>query len=74
MIYKVLYQKTKDQVPQRETTSSLYIDAQSVGQVRELLDQHTDYLVEYIQALDENHLAYEKKQPGFQLTEFSHEG
>ncbi|RLK63991.1 DUF1447 family protein [Atopobacter sp. AH10] len=74
MIYKVLYQTTTTQVPQRETTESLYIEANSVREVRELLDQHTSYLVEYIQELDEKHLAYEKNQPGFALTEFSNEG
>ncbi|MCZ0716710.1 DNA-directed RNA polymerase subunit epsilon [Aerococcus kribbianus] len=70
MIYKVTYQESKKEVPRREATHALYIDAESPIQVRELITAHTPYNIEYIQELDEAHLAYEQKNPDFELTEF----
>ncbi len=71
MIYKVYYQETKTRNPKREQTQSLYLEADSVIEVRDLLDKHTPYNVEYIQELDDNHLAYEKEKADFSLTEFN---
>lgn len=34
MIFKVLYQEVPDEVPVRERTKSLYIEAESVREVR----------------------------------------
>jgi len=66
MIYKVYYQDTPDEVPVREHTKSVYIEADSVREVRKkLIDRK--YNIEYIQELDEAHLNYEKQSPEFEL-------
>ncbi|MCI7240431.1 DNA-directed RNA polymerase subunit epsilon [Aerococcus suis] len=71
MIYKVTYQESKTEVPHREATHALYIEADSVVAVREMIAQNTPYNVEYIQPLEGAHLEYEKKSEDFHLTEFS---
>lgn len=70
VIYKVLYQETKQDNPRREYTHSLYIDAESSINVREAVEKNTNYDIELIQELDEAHLEYEQKSPNFKLTEF----
>ncbi|GGN58421.1 DNA-dependent RNA polymerase subunit epsilon [Oceanobacillus indicireducens] len=66
MIYKVLYQELEDEAPVRERTQSLYIEADSVREVRKKL-QDRKYNVEYIQELDEAHLEYEKQSDDFKV-------
>jgi len=66
MIFKVLYQDIKNEVPVRERTKSIYIEADSIRDVRKKLTDR-DYNVEYIQALDEAHLNYEKQSESFKL-------
>lgn len=66
MIFKVLYQDSLDVAPVRERTKSLYVEAVSEREVREkLADQHIN--IEFIQLLDEVHLAYEKKSEDFKI-------
>ncbi|EKB53416.1 MULTISPECIES: DNA-directed RNA polymerase subunit epsilon [Facklamia] len=70
MIFKVIYQETKDQVPQRELSKSLYIEGESRNEVIEKLTQKTPYNVEFIQELDGEHLAYEQEHnPDYQVVE-----
>lgn len=71
MIFKVYYQETKVRNPKREDTHSLYLEANDVVEARQMLEDHTEYNVELIQALEGNHLAYEKEHADFQLTEFN---
>lgn len=66
MIFKVLYQELSDEVPARERTQSLYIEAESVREVRQKLNDK-NYNIEYIQELDEAHLEYEKQSEEFKL-------
>lgn len=66
MIFKVLYQETEEEVPTRERTKTLYIEADSVREVRKKLADR-DYSIEYIQELDEAHLNYEKQSENFEL-------
>lgn len=66
MIYKVLYQELENEVPSRERTKSLYIEAESVREVRKKLSDR-NYNIEYIQELDEAHLNYEKQSEDFKL-------
>ena len=70
MIYKVYYQETKDRNPKREQTHSLYIDSESAVAARRTVEQNTPYNIEFIQELDEKHLAYEKENADFKLAEF----
>jgi len=69
LIYKVLYQTSELDNPRREFTHSLYMYAASSIEVRQAVEQKTNYEIEFIQELDEKHLEYEKKNPEFKLTE-----
>lgn len=70
MIYKVYYQETKIRNPKREDTKSIYVQGESDVVVRQQVEENTPYNIEYIQALDDNHLAYEQENADFKLTEF----
>jgi DNA-dependent RNA polymerase auxiliary subunit epsilon len=70
MIYKVYYQKTKVRNPKREETLSLYIEAPTDVDARALVEEHTPYNIEFVTALEGNHLAYEQENADFKLTEF----
>lgn len=70
MLFKVTYQENKFDVPTRETTQSLYVEAESIVEVRKIVDKHTPYNVEFIQPLEGKHLEYEQAKPDFQITEF----
>lgn len=66
MIFKVLYQDLPDEIPVRERTNSLYIEADSEREVRQKLADR-NYNIEFIQVLDEAHLTYEKQSEHFEL-------
>lgn len=66
MVYKVLYQLATTEVPVRERTKSLYIEAGSEREVREkLIDRN--YNIEFIHQLNEAHLAYEQASEHYVL-------
>lgn len=66
MIYKVYYQENKQQVPVRENTRSLYIEADSERAVRAKLKDR-EYNIEFIQLLEGQHLEHEQAAPYFEL-------
>lgn len=66
MIYKVYYQENVQQVPVRENTKSLYVEADSERSVREKLKSR-NINIEYIQLLEGEHLEYEKASEQFEL-------
>lgn len=66
MIFKVLYQPSIDEALLRERTRSIYIEAETEREVRSKLKDRP-YNIEFIQPLDEVHLAYEKKSEDFQV-------
>ena len=68
MIYKVLFQKNFHEVPVRENTQSIYMEAQSEREVRDML-KGKQLNIEFIQKLEGNHLAYEQENETFVLTE-----
>lgn len=70
MIYKVYYQEVKERNPKREQTHALYIEAGDDVEARQRIEENTPYNIEYIQALEGNHLAYEKENADFKLAEF----
>ena len=71
MIFKVMYQPNTTQVPTRENTRTLYLEAKDQIEARALIAEHTPYNVEYIQELSSAHLDYERENnPDFALTEF----
>ncbi|MGX7109377.1 DNA-directed RNA polymerase subunit epsilon [Facklamia miroungae] len=70
MIFKVMYQESKEQVPTREMTQSLYLEARDRVEAIDKVTKNTPYNIQYVQELDEAHLAYEKEQEDFKLVEF----
>ncbi|HIX02270.1 MAG TPA: DNA-dependent RNA polymerase auxiliary subunit epsilon family protein [Candidatus Ligilactobacillus excrementigallinarum] len=70
MIFKVYYQPTKRINPRRENTETLYLEAKSEVEARLLVEENTEYNVEFIEGLDEKTLDYEKQSENFKLTEF----
>lgn len=69
MIYKVYYQEDKLEVPVRENTKSLYLEAVDVREVREKL-QDRNYNIELIQLLEGNYLEYEQASENYRLEKF----
>jgi DNA-dependent RNA polymerase auxiliary subunit epsilon len=68
MIFKVFYQENPDEVPVREKTKTLYIEAESEREVRQKLRNRT-MNIEFIQPLEGAHLEYEKQSPNFKVLE-----
>ncbi|MFS0560888.1 DNA-directed RNA polymerase subunit epsilon [Terribacillus sp. 179-K 1B1 HS] len=66
MVFKVYYQENPSEIPVRERTESLYMEAENVRQVRKTLADR-DINIEFIQPLDEAHLEYEKQSDSFNL-------
>ncbi|CDQ40267.1 MULTISPECIES: DNA-dependent RNA polymerase subunit epsilon [Virgibacillus] len=64
MIYKVLYQELPDEIPVRERTKSVYVEGESVRQVRTKLNERK-YNIEFIQEVNDAHLDYEKLSDDF---------
>lgn len=70
MIFKATYQETKAQVPLRENTKSIFIEADSKEAARELFDTLTPYNIEFLQEMSDAHLEYEREHnPDFKLLE-----
>lgn len=66
MIFKVLYQSSREEVPLREQTQTLYLEASDVRDVRQKLADKP-YNVEFIQPMTGKFLDYEKKSAEFKL-------
>ncbi|MHA8109994.1 DNA-directed RNA polymerase subunit epsilon [Lactobacillaceae bacterium Melli_B4] len=70
MVFKVLYQDSIKRTPRRETTKSMYVEANTEVEARAKVESVKDYNIEYVEPLEGNHLKYEKKSPDFKITEF----
>lgn len=68
MIFKVLYQESKTQVPVRENTKAIYVEGESVREIRHKLAQYP-YNIEYITPIDGAFLEYEKQNEDFKVLE-----
>lgn len=66
MIFKVIYQESRQEIPVRERSKSLYVEADSEKEVRQKLSDR-NYNIEFIHPLDEAHLAYEKQSEDFKV-------
>ncbi|ARI77640.1 DNA-dependent RNA polymerase subunit epsilon [Halobacillus mangrovi] len=64
MIFKVLYQELAQEVPVRERTQAMYVEAETEREVRKKL-ANKGFNIEYIQVLNEDHLAYEQQSEDF---------
>ena len=76
MIYKSFLPRTKGRSPRRENTRSLYLEIEGDNELegrikaRKLVEENTDYNIEFIELLSDKHLEYEKESGTFQVTEF----
>lgn len=68
MIFKVFYQEKMTEVPVRENTKVLYLEAESEKDVRTKLQKFA-YNIEFIQSVTGAHLEYEKQNADLKLTE-----
>ncbi|MBU9720514.1 MULTISPECIES: DNA-dependent RNA polymerase subunit epsilon [Bacillaceae] len=66
MIFKVFYQQNTTEVPVREKTETLYVEAESVEEVRKKLADRT-YNIEFITAIEGQVLEYEQQNENFKL-------
>lgn len=66
MIFKVYYHLNVHEVPVRENTLSLYVEAETEKEVRDQL-RDRDLMIEYVQKLEGEHLTYEQASPDFHV-------
>lgn len=66
MIYKVYYQETRDEVPVRERTKSLYVEAESERDVRKGLADR-NYNIEFVELVEGDYLKYEQQSDQFKV-------
>ncbi|WP_440706530.1 DNA-dependent RNA polymerase subunit epsilon [Heyndrickxia oleronia] len=68
MIYKVYYQENKNEVPVRENTDAIYVEASSEREVRKSL-KNRQINIEFVQLLKGSYLEYEKNHVNYEITE-----
>ncbi|MCK6256848.1 DNA-dependent RNA polymerase auxiliary subunit epsilon family protein [Fictibacillus sp. KIGAM418] len=66
MIFKVYFQENKNEVPIRENTKSIYMDANSIEEVRKKLSD-TNYNIEFVQEIKGKFLEYEQQSDSFEV-------
>lgn len=68
MIFKVFYQENATEVPVRENTKSIYVEAESEQAVRAKLKDRP-MMIEFVQLLEGAHLAYEQASENYKVEE-----
>ncbi|MBY0097717.1 DNA-dependent RNA polymerase subunit epsilon [Mesobacillus maritimus] len=68
MIYKVYYQEKITEVPVRENTQTLYVEANSEREVRKKLSDRP-INIERIQSVEGQYLEYERQKEYFEVLE-----
>lgn len=66
MIFKVYYQENRFEVPVRENTKSLYVEASTEREVRYHLKDR-NFNIELVQLLEGQHLEYEQASQDFHV-------
>ncbi|MGY4689659.1 DNA-dependent RNA polymerase subunit epsilon [Salibacterium sp. K-3] len=66
MIFKVFYQKDFNQIPVRENTDALFVEAETEREVRQKLADK-NYNIEFIQPVSEALLKHEQKKEDFKV-------
>jgi DNA-dependent RNA polymerase auxiliary subunit epsilon len=66
MIFKVFYQTSLNEVPIREHTKTVYVEAETINDVRKKLADRK-YNIEYIQEINGKFLQYEKDTDSLEL-------
>lgn len=65
-VFKVFYQEKLTEIPVRENTEVLYVEANDVPEVLKYLEDR-QYNIEYVQELSEQYLEFEKSSENFVL-------
>ena len=65
-VFKVFYLENSKEIPVRENTQVLYVEADGVPAVRKYLDDR-NYNVELVQELSEAYLEFEKQSEDFKV-------
>ncbi|HYK74095.1 MAG TPA: DNA-directed RNA polymerase subunit epsilon [Pseudoneobacillus sp.] len=68
MIFKVYYQESITEVPVREKTQTIYVEANYEREVRTKL-ANRGYNIEYVEAVKDAYLDYEKENEDFKVLE-----
>ena len=68
MVFKVYYQELIKEVPVREKTKTLYVEAESVREVRTKLADRP-YNIEFVTPVEGAFLEYEQKNEDFKVLE-----
>lgn len=68
MIFKVYYQENAYEVPVREKTQTLFVEAESEREVRKKLSDR-NYNIERIHKVEGSYLEYEKQNENFKVLE-----
>jgi len=68
MIFKVYYQESITEVPVRENTKTLFIEGESVRDVRSKIADR-GYNVESVQEVKGEHLSYEQQNEDYKVLE-----
>ncbi|WP_243385241.1 DNA-dependent RNA polymerase subunit epsilon [Bacillus kexueae] len=68
MMFKVFFQELAQEPPVRERTKSVFVEAQTEGEVRAKLKDH-GYNIEFIQQVNDVFLEYEKQSENFKVLE-----
>ncbi|AUD14215.1 MULTISPECIES: DNA-dependent RNA polymerase subunit epsilon [unclassified Planococcus (in: firmicutes)] len=66
MIFKVYYQENRFEVPVRENTQSLYVEASTEREVRYHLKDR-NFNIELVQLLEGQHLEYEQASQDYKV-------
>ncbi len=66
MIFKVYYQEGIFEVPVRERTKTIYLEAENEGEVRQKLSDR-NYNIELVQKVTGAYLDYEKQSENYAL-------
>ena len=66
LVFKVFYQENSKEIPVRENTQVLFVEADGVPEVRKYLDDR-DYNIELVQELSDAYLEFEKQAEDFKV-------
>ncbi|KAA9026033.1 DNA-dependent RNA polymerase subunit epsilon [Niallia endozanthoxylica] len=68
MIFKVFFQESKNQIPVREKTKTIYVEGETVREIRKKLKDYP-YNIEHVSPIDGAFLEYEKLNEDFKVLE-----
>jgi len=70
MIFKVFYQPLRSEAPVRERTETMYVEGESIRDVRSTIDHLKEINIEFIREVSGEFLTYEQQHPDFKVATF----